>query len=272
MEEIYLNPIHLFWIGSKLSPIEIICCKSCLHQGMTPLLWCYQDIENVPDGVVVRAAESILPKETMDYYLNTLKLPIPNISDIFRYQLLNKIGGIYSDTDIVFTDNLYNINIEEYFCSTFEYNNGIEANGCLMKVNKASDVSFFLINEVQSRLNNYINGNKNIDYCEFGPFVVQKCARVLNIEILGYDVINPISWRWVNKIIAYKKFDLIFHLKLLIRRLLPFMYEKNGYFVTKNTKAIHLCHEMWNIYGINKYEKMNRLSLYEKLKTKFDFK
>lgn len=270
MEEIHLNPIHLFWIGQKLSPIEILCCKSCLQNGMTPILWCYEDIEDVPNGVIIKDANALMTKETVDYYVHNLKLPIPNISDLFRYQLLHQIGGIYSDTDIIFTENIYKIDKDEFFCSTFEYNKGIEANGCLMKLNQASQVSSYLVNEARLRLDKFITNGGEIDYCEFGPFIVQKCAEILNVEILDYDVVNPISWRWVNKIIAYKKFDKVFHFKLIVRKLMPFLYESRGYFITKNTKAIHLCHEMWNTYRINKFERMNSLCLYEKLKKKFD--
>ncbi|MDQ0640910.1 hypothetical protein QF042_004475 [Pedobacter sp. W3I1] len=270
MEEIYLNPIHLFWIGSKFSPIEILCCKSCLKQGMTPVLWCYQEIKGIPAGVVIEDANTILPIDTVNYYIEALKLPIPNISDLFRYRLLHKIGGIYSDTDIIFTDNIYQLNKTAYFCSTYEYNYGELANGCLMKLEKNSKISTFLLEEPNRRLINYIETGNDLHYCEFGPFVIQKCAAELNVEILKYDVINPISWRWVNKLIAYKKIDRIFHIKLLVRKLLPFIYESKGYFVTKNTKAIHLCHEMWNTYEINKYETMNSLSLYETLKIRFD--
>lgn len=265
------NPINFFWIGPKVSPIEVLSLRSTLKHNMTPVLWCYKNIEGIPKGVIVKDANCILPKEKIDYYINDLNLPLPSISDLFRYELLDLIGGIYADTDIVFMDNIYNLKEREYFCSTYEYHVGEEASNCLMRVTKKSLVSQFLINESKIRLNNYIIAGNKADYCEFGPFTVQKCARELNVKVLPYDVINPISWRWTNKIIAYKKIDLKFHLKLVFRFLFPFRYENKGYFLTKNTIAMHLCNEMWKIYGLNKFETMNDKCLYERLKKKVDF-
>lgn len=269
MKEIYRNPINYFWIGSRFSPIEILSFKSCLKNGMTPILWCYETIENLPKGVILKDANQIIPEEKIKYYLQVLKLPIPSVSDFFRYELLYQIGGIYSDTDIVFLKNLYLIKIEEYFCSTYEYNYNECASNCLMRLKKGSIVGKFLIDEAYNRLkSNLENKNQDIHYCEFGPFVVQHCARELPIEILNYDIINPISWRWTEKLIAYEKFDIKFHIKQLIRSCFPFWYENKGYFLTKNTIAVHLCNEVWTKNGIDKHKPQHRLSLFEKLKNK----
>lgn len=261
------NTINYFWIGSRISPLEILSFKSCLKNGMTPILWCYETVENIPQGVILCDANSIITKQRIDYYLIDLKLPIPNVSDFFRYELLYRNGGIYSDTDIIFIRDLFQVKSEEYFCSTFEYNFGQCVNGCLIKIKKGSAIGKFLVDEAYERLDSYINTKKDIDYCEFGPFVVQKCADKFPIDILGYDVINPISWRFAHKLIAYNKFDVKFHIKQLIRFCLPFLYEKKGYFITKNTIAIHLCHETWKGNGIDKYQRLNRLSLFETLKS-----
>lgn len=65
-----------------------------------------------------------------------------------------------------------------------------------MKIKKGSAVAKFLVDEAYNRLNSCVeNKIENIHYCEFGPFVIQKCATLFPIEILSHEIINPISWR-----------------------------------------------------------------------------
>ena len=263
--------IHFFWIGTKVTPVEVLAFQSCISNNMQPVLWVYEKVENVPDFVIIKKADSLLKKERVEHYLHQLKLPIPNISDIFRYELLYNIGGIYSDTDIVFIDTLEKIKESEYFCSTFEYQYNECANGCLMKLEKGSSISKYLLEEVRLRLNNFEKDtSKGLHYCDLGPFIVQKCANETTIKILTYDVINPISWRFTDKVIAYEKADYKFKLKNFIRKYLPTGNEKRGYWVTENTLAVHLCHEMWKQKGIDKYKPLNPSCLYEQLRKRYN--
>ncbi|WP_426328046.1 glycosyltransferase [Pedobacter sp. R-06] len=268
MEENFIDPVHFFWIGAEISPIEKLAFQSCIKAGMTPLLWCYNAFEDVTKGTIIKDASTILSRDEVKYYLETMKLPIASVSDLFRYRLLDKVGGIYSDTDIIFLKNIYTIDKPEYFCSTHEYTSDDHPNCCLMRMNKNSTISRFLVRESEERIEKYKNSIEKPDYCEFGPFVVQKCAKELNVEILPFDVINPISWRWTRQLIAFQKPDIIFFLKQFIRLLLPMVYEKKGYFITKNTIAVHLCNEMWKEHGINKSSSFHRFSIVEKLRNK----
>lgn len=264
MEE---NIINFFWIGDKVSQIEQLAFASCIANNMVPVLWSYNKIEGVADYVVLKNAKEILTEERFNFLLNELKLPIPNISDIFRYNLLAKMGGVYADTDIIFIKNLYDIKIEEYFCSTFEYNYGVCANNCLMRLKQSSSTTKYLLKELDSRLSNYIEGKvEKLNYCDLGPFLVQKCAKEMPINILPYDFINPISWRWTNKIIAFEKPDHKFRIKNFLRKYFPWRFEGRGYFVTDQTYAVHLCNEMWKHYNISKTKNPHAKSLTGKLK------
>jgi len=57
--------------------------------------------------------------------------------------------------------------------------------------------------------------------CYLGPFLLQKCAAELKVHLLPYDYINPISLRWMNKLIAYHQSDRKFLSKTAIRKYLP---------------------------------------------------
>ncbi|RYZ25830.1 MAG: hypothetical protein EOO10_17210 [Chitinophagaceae bacterium] len=135
-----------------------------------------------------------------------------------------------------------------------------------MKISQGSALANALCEESERRLKEVeAIGLAEENYCYLGPFLVQKCAADLTVPLLPFDYINPISWRWVSKLIAFKEPDHKFLLKNRIRKYLPFI-EGRGYRVTGNTFAIHLCNEIWKRGNLNKNERYHHWSLYEKLK------
>ena len=85
------------WIGNKLSDMEIISLNSFVKNGLQIHLYCYQAIENVPKGVVIKDARDILSENEIFTYKNG---SYSAFSNLFRFTMLNKIGGI-ADTDFV---------------------------------------------------------------------------------------------------------------------------------------------------------------------------
>ncbi|RYG51411.1 MAG: hypothetical protein EOO01_08570 [Chitinophagaceae bacterium] len=261
-----MTPVHYFWVGDSFTNVELLTFQSCRKHDHDPWVWTYGPIKNVPAFVTLKDASSILDRSLFHRYLNDLKLPLANISDIFRYYLLHQVGGYYSDTDVVIVKNLDSIAFDEFFCSTHEYEWGQCANGCFMKLKAGSPISQFLLDECTRRLAEMESSPKDqIHYCHLGPFVVQECARKMPVKVLPYDYINPIHWRWVRELIAFKKLDHKFYYKTKLRRYLP-KIEKRGYHLTKNTYAVHLCNEMWKQNGIDKNDTFHRDSIFEKLK------
>lgn len=260
-------PINYFWIGDQLSPMELLTIRSCYQHQHQPVVWSYNNILNLPQFAVLKDASTVMDYEKFEYLKNHLKLPLPVISDVFRYKLLNKVGGIYSDTDVVLIKNVDRLaNQTDFFCSSFEYYWGILANNCFMKVSAGSALAQYLCDESEKRLVE-VEKNGLSDYCYIGPFLVQHTAKELNVSLLPFDFINPISWRWVPKLIAFKQPDRKFLLKNLVRRYIPF-FEGRGYLVTSNTYAIHLCNEIWKQGDLKKDEIYHPSSLYERLKRK----
>lgn len=261
-----MTPIHYFWIGNELSQMELLALKSASKQGHQPTIWTYDSISNLPSSVVVRRGEDVLPKQKIDYLIHQLQLPLAVVSDLFRYQLLHQVGGLYSDTDVVILRNLDPILDREFFCSTYEYGYGQCASNCFMHITAGSTISKYLVEESERRLEEVEkNGLSAENYCYLGPFLVQQCAAELGVAQLPYDFINPISWRWVSKLIAFEKPDHRFLLKTAVRKFLPSI-ESRGYGLTKDSFAIHLCNEIWKQQGLNKNSRFHRQSLYERLK------
>ena len=98
--------INGLWIGGKLSNIELLCIKSFLMNGHRFVLWTYDELDNeLPEGLVIRDAGQIIPKEEVFQYRHKNQFghgkgSYAGFSDIFRYKLLYEYGGWWADMDI----------------------------------------------------------------------------------------------------------------------------------------------------------------------------
>lgn len=90
--------VAALWIGGPLSFLEQLCLISFVHAGQHITLYTYEDVPNVPPGVEVADANTILP---MTGYLTHSRTGSPALhSDVFRYHLLAKCDRtIWADTD-----------------------------------------------------------------------------------------------------------------------------------------------------------------------------
>lgn len=137
---INLPIIHALWIGNKLGPISRSCLQSFVMRGHEVHLHTYGDIEDLPDGVnqvdanlIISAEKIIKHNETGSYAL---------FSDIFRYELMRKVDGIYVDCDVYC---LKPLSIPEHgYVLGFEDDNWI--NGAILRIPKNSPLLESLLN------------------------------------------------------------------------------------------------------------------------------
>jgi len=99
--------VHGLWIGNKLSVIELLTIKSFISNGHDFHLWAYETIGNLPEGVILRDANQIIPQK--DIIVRKYNDPVTGVgkgsvgapfSDIFRYKLLYEHGGWWVDMDV----------------------------------------------------------------------------------------------------------------------------------------------------------------------------
>lgn len=90
--------VHMFWAYGNLSKLECLSIRSYLYHNYNLILWTYGEIKNIPEGVEVRDAREILPESRV--FLNNAG-SYASFSDLFRYSILNKFGGMWSDTDVI---------------------------------------------------------------------------------------------------------------------------------------------------------------------------
>src|SRR5262245_49151745 len=94
--------VQSLWIGSRLSSMEQRCICSFLRQGHPFHLFAYQPIENVPPGAELKPADEILPRSEIFTYRRGRGKGNPSaFSNVFRYKLLHRRGGWWSDLDLV---------------------------------------------------------------------------------------------------------------------------------------------------------------------------
>jgi len=89
---------HLFWAYGGLSMLETLSVRSFVAQGYQPILWSYGDLPNLPAGATARDAREVLPESAV--FVNKAG-SYASFADLFRYELLQRFGGLWSDTDVI---------------------------------------------------------------------------------------------------------------------------------------------------------------------------
>ena len=90
-----------FWAGESLSPYEQACLRSFTLRGYEVILYTYETLKGVPEGVRVESAQEIIDGRYMDLYLIEDRPSLSHFSDIFRYRMSEKTGHIWIDSDIL---------------------------------------------------------------------------------------------------------------------------------------------------------------------------
>lgn len=91
--------VGTLWIGGSLSWMEQLCLKSFVDQGQKITLFSYEDIPNVPEGVIRRDGREIL--DTDDFIKYEKKDSFALFADYFRLHMIHQCPGmIWVDTDV----------------------------------------------------------------------------------------------------------------------------------------------------------------------------
>ncbi|MBU0763751.1 MAG: hypothetical protein KJ607_02835, partial [Bacteroidetes bacterium] len=133
--------VHGLWIGHRLSKLELLTLHSFVNNGHVFFLWIYNTIETpVPDGVIIKDANEILPAERVFRYRYTNQFghgkgSLGGFSDIFRYKLLYEYGGWWTDMDVCC---LKPLDFEEPY--VFRTHHDLELVGNIMKCPRESEL------------------------------------------------------------------------------------------------------------------------------------
>lgn len=91
--------VGTLWIGGALSWMEQLCLKSFVDRGQKITLFSYEEIPNVPKGVIQRDGREII--DTDDFIKYEQKNSFALFADWFRLHMIHRCPGmIWIDTDV----------------------------------------------------------------------------------------------------------------------------------------------------------------------------
>ena len=126
VENVGLNKVaNSLWIGKKLFPQHIISINSFLQNGFQYNLYVYDEVKNIPSGVNVCDGNDLLPDSAIWYYGKGFNKGSPSgFSNEFRFTLLNTLGGLWVDTDVILLKD-FNLDKPYIFISERNVNNDV---------------------------------------------------------------------------------------------------------------------------------------------------
>ena len=89
--------VQSLWIGDRLSRIEVLSIRSFQAHGHDFHLYTYGPVENVPAGVVIQDANTIIPERRIFRVEGSVAI----FADWFRQEMLHACGGYWADLDMV---------------------------------------------------------------------------------------------------------------------------------------------------------------------------
>lgn len=96
-----MGTFQSFWYGESLPQYHQLAMKSFVDHGHSLHLYTYDELE-VPAGVELRDARTILPRERVFFYKPGEGMAnVAGFSDLFRFRLLHEHGGWWVDTDVI---------------------------------------------------------------------------------------------------------------------------------------------------------------------------
>jgi Glycosyltransferase sugar-binding region containing DXD motif len=183
------------WVGRKLRWIERLAIKSYLDNGWRFQLYVYDDPENVPDGCEVVDAAAIVPAK--DVFREGLGSgphagSIGAFSDLFRYALLAKRGGLWTDTDVI-NFKKFDPDGRKFICTEINDAGVVTLNGALM----AAPAGDTFVERAYARAQALLSKKEDMFFTRIGPFLLAELLveqDVDAVELMPTGFLSAISW------------------------------------------------------------------------------
>jgi len=230
------EPMQSLWVGDRLSKLEQLSIRSYQYHGHDYHLYTYGHVEGVPSGVVIKdAAEIVSP-----YSIKQFRC-IANFSDFFRYCLLFKHGGWWTDTDAVCL-RPFEFTEEHVFSSeALQRENGkLHVNCGTIRVPRGCEMLLEALLRI-ARTNVATAG-----WSEIWPQLLQQLVGEFKLQqfVKAPKTFCPVPW-WDAALMVKTTFGL------------------------NNSYAVHLWNEMWRQNNLDKDADYPQQSLFEQLKREY---
>jgi hypothetical protein len=237
-----LEKIGSLWVGDKLSNLEILSIKSFILNGHPYHLHVYNDIENIPEGVILEDANKIVPEKDIFYAPGSNGRPgsLGAFSDYFRFKMMQETGGYWVDTDIVCI-RPFDFKDPYVFASENTHRGEQEATSGIQKFPKNCDAVKYCVEYCDS-----FEDKNNIRWGDIGPSLVRNTIKKYSLQkyVKDYKIFMPVNWWEANE----------------------FFNPNPTFQITPDTYSIHLWNDVWSSNGIDKNGDFHPNSIYEQLK------
>ena len=121
-----MNSINCFWYGA-MTDFEVFVMQTWLRLGYEVNLWCYETkkIDGIPEAVIQRDASEIIANPKALLFNNSThwkkdSVAVLPLSDVFRFALLKKYGGLWLDLDLPLVKRIPDSLLEADYCFSSE--------------------------------------------------------------------------------------------------------------------------------------------------------
>jgi len=231
-----MTVIQGLWIGDEISAMEQLSIASFIANSHDYHLYTYEEVGNVPSGVVIRDAGEILPRSRAFQYSHHKTWS--GFANFFRYKLLLDRGGWWADTDLVCLKP-FDFDDEYVFSSEFSLGRQMVNIGAI-KVPPGSEIMAYAWDVCQTK------DPEKLVWGETGPALMQQAVEKFSIQryVKSWQTFCPIGFRDWTKALDPDPPDVS----------------------ASETYAVHLWHEMWRAANQDKNAHYHPDSLYEQLR------
>lgn len=259
---IALDPIQVLWVRGDLSRLELLSVRSFLAHGHPVHLYSYAPPQNLPPGVTVLDAATIVPADRAPLAPGSPfgRGTMGSFSDYFRYQLLTLRGGWWSDLDVVCVKP-WRFAAPALTASTQELGYGRIANGFAMRFPAGHPVMRACLAALAPA------DLRQLDIGQTGPQLIHRVMQELGAGDLmtAPSVFAPIAWNAGFQLVrTWRERLSLEELKQRVRR--PHLSVR----FTRDTVAVHLWNETWRSEGRAKDAVYPRSCLYERLQRRYN--
>lgn len=245
-----LPPVQMLWVEGPLSTLERLSIRSFLHAGHPVHLYHYGPIPNAPSGTSLKDARTILHNDK----LFRAKAGVGRgtwtlFSNLFRYRLLRDHGGIWSDTDVVCLRPLEFAPRRPYFFASERMPPQpgqsaiqIKVASCILQAPAGCELMI-----VCDRKASEICDSEEVHWGAAGPelLTAEVRAQGLTEYVVQPELFCPIDYWNIAALIS------------------------GPTTVIGDVHCVHFWNEMWRRNFLDKDAEYDRLSLYERLKSRF---
>ena len=138
------NELFTLWIGdnSKLPEIQQLSLKSMVLTGHKVILYAYDHLKSVPEGIEVADANEILDESNIFRYKEGFNKGIySGFANFFRVKYLFEKGTSWFDCDILAIKNINNVQYDgSIISSQYDHDGSINPNNAFLRLKKGDNL------------------------------------------------------------------------------------------------------------------------------------